>query len=191
MQQISFSGTYIKPIMIKKLAQNGEFVPHEVSLVQFDARNKADVDAIQRTYEEWSIVDNCFVEIIRDIAKWLHGSKTRQKSRKIFLLTNQQYGFEKLNPNEILGEFMVWKPKHSKTVEVEVIQTNPFHNYDAGEFRQYTEIGQSMLDEIKEQYAGNILQLRSDKYATGFYEKNGFIPDEPNSLDYTFNPLSL
>ena len=45
--------------------------------------------------------------------------------------------------------------------------------------------------EIKEQYAGNILQLRSDKYATGFYEKNGFVPDEPNSLDYTFNPLSL
>ena len=52
MQQISFSGTYIKPITIKKLAQNGEFVPHEVSLVQFDAHNLDDVRAIQCTHDE-------------------------------------------------------------------------------------------------------------------------------------------
>lgn len=188
MQQVSFSGTYIKPIKIKKITTNGEFVPHEVSLVQFDAANKADIEAIQRTFEEWSIFDNCFVELIRDIANWLHGLAKPQKDRKIFFLTNQQYGFEKLNPSEILGEFMVWKPRRSNKVEVEVLQANPFHNYDAGEYRQYTKIGQSMLDEIKEQYAGKILQLRSDKYATGFYEKNGFIPDEPGSLDYTYTP---
>lgn len=188
MQQVSFSGTYIKPIKIKKITTNGEFVPHEVSLVQFDAKSPHDVQAISDTYDEWKIFDNCVVGIIRDVANWLHGLKRPQKSHKIFFLTNQQYGFEKLNPSEILGEFMVWKPRRSNKVEVEVLQANPFHNYDAGEYRQYTKIGQSMLDEIKEQYAGKILQLRSDKYATGFYEKNGFIPDEPGSLDYTYTP---
>lgn len=188
MQQVSFSGTYIKPIMVKKLATDGKFVEHEISLVQFDATNKADVEAIQQTFEEWNIFDNRFIEIIRNVANWLHISKTPQKERKISFLTNQQYGFEKLNPSEILGEFMVWKPKNSNKVEVEVLQANPFHNYDAGEYRQYTKIGQSMLDEIKEQYASKILQLHSDKSATGFYEKNGFIPDEPGSLDYTYTP---
>ena len=188
MQQISFSGTYIKPITINKLSPSGEFIPHKVSLVQFDSTNKADVDAIQQTYESWKIFENCFVEIIRDIANWLHTSKKTQKTRKIFFLTNQQNGFEKLNPNDILGEFMTFKPKRSKKVEIEILQANPFHNSEAGEFRQYTRIGQSMLDEIKERYTGKILKLHSDKYATGFYEKNGFIPNEPGSLDYTFTP---
>ena len=44
--QISFGGAYIKPITIKKLTQNGEFIPHEVSLVQFDAHNSNDLAAI-------------------------------------------------------------------------------------------------------------------------------------------------
>ena len=83
---------------------------------------------------------------------------------------------------------MTFKPKRSKKVEIEILQANPFHNYDAGEFRQYSRIGQSMLDEIKERYAGKILKLHSDKYATGFYEKNGFVSDGLNSLDYTFTP---
>ena len=188
MQQVSFGGIYIKPITIKKRSFGDEFVPHEISLVQFDSKNKTDVDAIQRTLEKWSIFDNCFVEIIRDVAHWLHISQNQRKSHKIFFLTNQQYGFEKLNPSDILGEFMIWKPKNSSKVEIEVLQANPFHNYDVGEHRQYAEIGQAMLDEIKEQCAGKILKLRSDKYATGFYEKNGFIPNEPGSLDYTYTP---
>lgn len=188
MQEISFNGRYIKPITIQKLAQNGEFVPHNVSLVQFDSTNKADVDAIQQTFEAWKIFENCFVEIIRDIANWLHTSQKIQKTRKIFFLTNQKSGFEKLNPNDILGEFMTFKPKRSNKVEIEIVQANPFHNYEAGEFRQYSKIGQGMIDEIKELYAGKILKLHSDKDATGFYEKQGFIPNEPGSLDYTFKP---
>lgn len=188
MPQISFNGTYIKPITIKKLAPNGEFVPHEVSLVQFDANNLDDVRAIQCTHDEWKIFDNCFTEIIRDVAKWLHSIKSKQQSRKIFFLTNQQYGFEKLNPSEILGEFMTWKQKNSNNVQVEVIQANPFHNYDVAEFRRYSEIGKGMIDEIKEQYANQVLKLHSDQGATGFYEKQGFVPDKPGSLEYSYTP---
>ena len=81
--QVSFNGTYVKPITIKKLATNGEFVPHEVSLVQFDARNADDLKAIQDTYNEWKNFENCFVEIIRDIATWLHGLNKPQKARKM------------------------------------------------------------------------------------------------------------
>ncbi len=188
MQQISFSGTYIKPIMIKKLTTNGEFVPHEVSLVQFDAKSPHDVQAIEDTYDEWKIFDNCVVGIIRDVANWLHGLKKPQKSHKIFFLTNQQYGFENLNPDEILGQFLVWNKKNTNHVHLEVLQTNPFHNYDVAEFRRYSEIGKGMVDEIKEQYHGKVIKLRSYKDATGFYEKQGFVPDTPGSLDYTYTP---
>ncbi|MBR6722831.1 hypothetical protein IKL64_05200 [bacterium] len=188
MQQVSFTGTYIKPITIKKLAANGEFVPHEVSLVQFDANNPLDIQVIRDTCNEWKIFGNCFVEIIRDVANWLHGLKRPQKSRKIFFLTNQQYGFENLNPDEILGQFMVWNKKNTNNVQLEVLQTNPFHSYDVAEFRRYSEIGKSMVDEIKEQYRGKIIKLYSDKDATGFYEKQGFVPDTPGSLDYTYTP---
>ena len=44
------------------------------------------------------------------------------------------------------------------------------------------------MDEIKEQYVGKTIKLHSDKYTTGFYEKMGFVPDEPGSLDYTYTP---
>ena len=186
--QISFGGAYIKPITIKKLTQNGEFIPHEVSLVQFDAKNAHDVSAVVATYNEWKIFENSYMEIIKDAANWLHSLAKPQKDRKIFFLTNQQYGFEKLDPNKILGQFLVWNKKHSNNVLLEVLQANPFHNYDVIEYRGYSEIGKGMMDEIKEQYVGKTIKLHSDKYTTGFYEKMGFVPDEPGSLNYTYTP---
>ena len=186
--QISFTARYIKPVTIKEITPSGKLIPHEVSLVQFDATNKADVDAIQKTHDEWNIFENCFTEIIRDLANWLHGLKKPPKAHQIFILTNQQYRFERLDPNEILGQFLVWNRKNSNNIQLEVLQANPCHNYDTAEYRRYYEIGKGMINEIKEQYSGKIIKLHADKDATGFYEKMGFVPDEPGSLDYTYTP---
>lgn len=182
MNQVSFKGTFINPINIKKL-EGTKYKNFPASFVELDPANLNDVKALENVHKNWN---QSFSSIIYNSA--FCSSVVPDKSRHFYALTSQKENFEYMNSDKILG--VVEFRNDSKYNRIEYLQVNP--NYITGKSKNFisklfasknikneklspfTRIGSAILDSLK-QLTDKSIDLYSMPEAKGFYWKNGFV----------------
>ncbi len=166
MNNINFTGKFVKSVNIQKRVNGKHYEPLPASLVKIDLKNKDDINALELATIEWgehSYLSNIYLNALhmRRIPKPIDSD--------ILLITTQQKDFEKLNSKEILG--ITQLSKSAKKIHVSYLETKFEHSY-YNVTRTIKGVGDALMNEIiglcKQ---GKKLTLRSSISAKKFYEK--------------------
>lgn len=182
MNQVSFKGTFINPVNIKK-SDGSKYEKFTASFVELEPTNPKDINALEKVHKNWN---QAYSSIIYNSA--FCSSVVPNKSKHYYALTSQKNNFEHINPDEILG--VVEFNKKSKCNRIEFLQVNP--KYITGKSKSFisklfslksnenrklppfARIGSAILDSLK-QLTDKSIDLYSVGGAKGFYRKNGFV----------------
>ena len=165
--KLSFGAKYINPINVGKL-EGKACKQVDVSFVEINPFNKEDRFALSEIAHYWE--HDKFAGNISVCADLINESKSAD-GIKIFALTSQGDSFEKLNPEKILGviETEDTAPFH---IHINRFQTKPDYVYKKD--LEYSGIGTSILNSLKEMYNKISAISESDQSVRKFYERNGF-----------------
>ncbi len=181
MNQVSFKGSFLNPINVKKLNEN-QYKDFQASFVELNPKDKADLDMLNKIQMTWrgdftdTIFNSAFCSSVLDDDK-----------KKFYALTSQQDSFDKLDYKKVLG--VVEMNKCENTNRIEFLQVNPDYitvkpkswlsklfskNTNSNEkLPFFKRVGAAILDSLKK-HTDKSLDLISVDSATGFYKKNGF-----------------
>ena len=182
MNQVSFKGTFVNPINIKKLEGN-KYENFPASFVELDPKKTQDLMALETIHKRWN---QSFSSIIYNSA--FCSSVNPNKSKHFYALTSQKDNFEHMNPDKILG--VVQFNNISKYNRIDFLQVNPMYitgksksfisklfsskNSQKRNLLSFSRIGSAILDSLK-QLTDKSIDLYSMPEAKGFYRKNGFV----------------
>ena len=181
MNQLSFKGSFINPINIKKF-DGYQYKDFQASFVELDPKNFNDLEMLNKINQTWrgdytdTIYNSAFCSSVMPHLKM-----------KYYVLTTQQDTFSKLDDKKVLGVVELNKLKDINRIEF--LQVNP--NYIVGKPKSwiaklfssddnkkstsplFKRVGSAILESLKK-ITDKPLDLISVKNATGFYKKNGF-----------------
>ena len=168
---INFTGNFINNSTVLKRTSSENYSKEKVAFVELDIRSDEDQEFIHTINDTWRTPRD-FVKAMCDNFDYYHNNPDAPRPPQIFVLTEQQDFFEKLDPQKALGLTQVGMGL-AKNVEIELLQTNPkYLNIDGKSDIRY--IGTTILDSLKEFFGGCILTLYAIEDAIPFYKKNHF-----------------
>lgn len=180
---ISFGASFIKEVNVKKLVENSKsYITKNVSCVELDPLNKADVKAINETQDAFygvSFVDDIFFN-----AKKIFRKGENKENMQIYALTTQKDNFEKLDADKVLVMADV-VAKEDNGAYLEYIQAHPLIAY-AIDKPPYKNVGTELIKILQEKFSS----IKCNSIADGFYEKNGFIREKQGSNHFIWNKSS-
>lgn len=180
---VSFGASFIKEVTVKKLVENSKsYITKNVSCVELDPLNSADVKAINETQEEFFY--NSFVDDIYFKARKLFHRGENPKNMQIYALTTQKDNFEKLDGNKVLAMANI-VPKEDNGAYLDYIQAHPLIAYAIGK-PPYKNVGTELIKILQEKFSS----IRCNSVADAFYSKNGFVREKQGSNYFIWNATS-
>lgn len=189
MNNINFTGKFVKSVNIQKRVNGKHYEPLPVSLVKIDLKNEDDIKALELATIEWgehSYLSNIYLNV-------LHMRRIESPvNSDVLVLTAQKENFEKLKPQEILG--ITQFTKSSKKIHVSYLETKFEHSYYSVT-RKIDGIGKALMNEVMGLCKqGRKLTLRSSMSAKKFYEKLGLkqaSPTDKYQLEYVHPNITV
>ena len=168
---INFTGNFIHNSTVLKRTSGNNYSKEKVAFVELDMKSSDDQQFIHAINDTWHCSKD-FVKVMCDNFDYYHRNPDAPRPPQIFLLTEQQDFFEKLDPQKALGLTQTGKGLVNN-IEIELLQTNPkYLNVDGKSDIRY--IGTTILDSLKDFFGGSILTLYAIEGTTQFYKKNHF-----------------
>jgi len=182
MSPINFKANYIKPAVVQKRLIDGSYADSKGSFIEFDYKNKKDMDSLKKVSEIWGA--GTFAYDIYDESD--RASIEEDDTKHTYAITKQKSGFNNVDPYEIMGLAYV-EEKSPKEKELVYLQAEPASS-DICEDKPIKHIGSTMLDSLKSISSNNSITLKSVNSAIDFYETNGFKRNtKGSSLEYIWN----
>ena len=180
---VSFGASFIKEVTVKKLVENSKsYITKNVSCVERNPLDKADIKAMSETQEEFFY--NSFVDDIYFKARKLFHRGENPKNMQIYALTTQKDNFEKLDGNKVLAMANI-VPKEDNGAYLDYIQAHPLIAY-AIDKPPYKNVGTGLIKILQEKFSS----IKCNSIANGFYEKNGFVREKQGSNHFIWNKSS-
>ncbi len=160
MNNISFTGTYVKPA---KVFKNGEQL--RAAIIELDKR---DVKSVQKVTDKW---DSHLTDLM--CAKFYQPDN--YKNARFFAVSTQDADYQKVNPSKVLALFEV---DDNKTVyTLQYLDVHPKHRRNPnliGKRKGISKIGEACIDFIRNRFATKKeTELYAVESAKPFYEKTG------------------
>lgn len=172
---ISFKAGFVSEQKVYRITPDDAKLPRKASFVELKFSDLNDVSAVRKVNKIWGNYAAFAADISNDISTdyyvqedFLTGGK------KYFALTSQKTGFEKLNPEEILGLCEV-KKLSDKYNLLEYIQVDPKSCHSSFD-PEYRGLGTAIINGLKNLSQSLILEPVEE--AVDFYIKNGFIKEK-------------
>lgn len=179
----SFGAKFISTASVKKIASNlDEYVPVKSSFIEIDSNNLNDVKAVSNIAKYWE--NEKYASNIDYVVQTLN--KTGNDGRtKVFAISSQENGLEKLDDEKILGITEI--EKLTNGLNVMYLQVKPDYIYKQP--RVYKHIGTEILNCLKNYYEEPITLNSERSFAVRkFYENNGFKLVDKETLRYQWLP---
>lgn len=192
MNEISFSGLYIKPVTIKKCINN-HYVPYQASIVKMESN---DLPVLHEINLSWQ---RPLLQII------LGNPQDIGNSKHVYILTKQKDHFKTLNSKDILGMAQLREYNYDLINFLEAIQIRPdiekrnynlfsrFINFVSEKLNlnlvrkpKYKEVGTNLVKTIQEYHNDKKISLCPIRTSPNFYRKLGF---KENGIFY-FNQMT-
>ena len=166
MNNINFTGTYIKPATVYK---GGEKV--HATVIELDKR---DVKAVGKIVDKWDtwITNLIYAKFFKD---------PYPKEEKFFAISTQTSNFQKVEPAKVLALFNVRDDKTKYTLDyIEVKPNSQFNPLKSNKKRTgFSQVGKACYDFVKEKFASKKeTDLFAVDSAKAFYEKMGAVKSE-------------
>jgi len=174
---IDFSAKFLNNAVIKKFDREAkQFLPHKVSFIELEPQNCADVEAVDKIFDNWGKAD--LIYKIKSSFEIKHFYPAESFASKFYGITTQKSEFDELKPEQIMGIVEV-APETDKEIYLEFLQVKPeLKSGSTG--RGYKNIGSAILNSLKEMF--DEIRLCSLKKSAKFYEINGFEPKAKGSF---------
>ena len=183
----AFNGEYLGKVDIKAKNNAGEVVPKKVSAVKLDMNYLPDLEAVEQATKKWDKDKNSgyyaadIQECARKDYKALHHKS--ETNHIFYMLTLQTRNFERIKPDKILGIAVIEKMEDEERDELKWLQGNPEYTYFAKAPRQYSGIGKSLVQFIRN-YGGKPLDVTIYPKTLDFYKNCGFKHPDKNDLTH-------
>lgn len=160
MNNVSFTGTYIRPATVYKNAE-----PVRANIIEL---GKSDLKSVQSLADKW---DSWLTNLM--CAKFYEPEK--YKNARFFAISTQDCDFQKVKPSKVLAMFEV--DDNGAKYTMEYLDVHPKHRKkpDAiGKRKGISKIGEACINFIRERFASKKeTDLYSVDDAKPFYEKVG------------------
>lgn len=168
---INFKAKPIYPVNIMKIDGVGYRTKTPANFVELESNSYSDVLALSRAAMLWDKENNNKTTLAAAIFSDFVDDYTKPEF-KFFAVTKQMEGFDRLNPDDILGIAEV-KPLTSKMQELVLLQTRPRDKF-ISQNRKYTEVGRNLVESIISLFPKKDLLVEPLAEARDFYFKLGF-----------------
>lgn len=169
---INFTANFLKTTKIPKLNNDGKYSNAKVSLVELNKKDNSDKNALKKVANLWNEKEFTYAsEIFYDAAKPFEYDNITKEH--YYALTTQSENFENLEPEKILG-LNVFSETTKPENELNWLQTDPSQRYGSIEKRQYTEIGKTIVEYLKEHFTNKPISVFAADDAINFYKQLGF-----------------
>ena len=170
---ISFGAISCNKVRIKVFDENAKkFLSKPAFFVKLEASNRDDITAVNFAAETWK-----GAPYITKIAKASHFMKSDDID--VYALTTQTSGFERLNPNRLIGFAEVRNncnlPKFNLLYHLQVKPA--VMNVDRYGKKTHKYVGSSILHSLKKIYKNITLFSADSPNVEKFYIHNGFVRD--------------
>lgn len=185
--EVTFGAKYINGATVVK-RPNRMPIKVDAAIVELEPKNMGDWYALESFTEECSQNNkksNYATNICKSFNRMIDENIV-DKNLHHYMLTVQQSDFENLDPEKVLGAFMVAdkiklspKRKQSLGVKTEYVAKIRFlqglpKNYYENIDREYSRTGQAMTDFVKSEYTDGDIVVHVDKSEIPFYVAQDF-----------------
>ena len=163
--EVNFKANLLSKTYVRKLDPiKNKFVPHEVSFLEINSREKRELKAIKRLGCLWNSEEDFATKIFR---------KAKSDPRlRTFVLTTQQENFDTVDETKILGITQLSK-ENPEQYCIEYLETDPRQQY-TNKDREFKKVGRRILHSLKKAFYDKSIRVKYLMERTSFYYDNGF-----------------
>lgn len=163
--EINFKGQLLNKTFVNKY--NYRFkttLPNEVSFVELKKDCKNDLKVLRKVAGKWGCMT---------FANRIYKNFKNKDDLRTFALTTQDYNYEKLSADKILGlsQMTIEQPG---VYNLDFLQTHPKYTAKNNPDRDYQNIGTGILNSLKKIFNNSTITVTTLPSAIDFYLKNGF-----------------
>lgn len=172
MNRINFTANLVKQTQVQETADNNNYIPSDVSIVELDKHDERDIKSLYKTIILWKDQNAKYSsEIYHEAVKGYEYDDTEQEH--YFALTSQKNDFNNLDPERILG-LMLFSQTNRTEDEINWLQVRPNTSHKQTWKRQYKGIGEGLINLLKGTWLNKPIHVQADVNAVEFYKKMGF-----------------
>lgn len=176
-KNLNFTANFIKKEPILKKDKNGNYQTFNVNFIEFDLKNKADVNKITDICDMPEF-DSFGEDLEDDIVYNNHFDDVYYKTKRCYALVKEtENDFQDIDKNNVLGIFSFYESVKDQSPNfISYFMTNDLYsnNMNRKSNKEYSEIGTGMVNALKKIYPNKSIGLYSAYTATDFWRKNGF-----------------
>lgn len=192
--QINFGAIYRGSTTVKKVEKGAKKEDLKVSVAELENDNIYDLEAIEEVAEKFSH-NNSRGNYAKNICDSFSNAVEigeKDKDTHYYVLTLQNSDYDILEPDKILGTFMVkdkrtmsqkrklaLKSKTDYVTKIQFLQGTPDSYYENPE-RKYSGTGKAMTDFVKQNFKTYDIALNAAEKAIPFYLSQGFKQSNDN-----------
>lgn len=163
--EINFKANPLSKTYVRKYSPiKNKYVPFEVNFLELNSREKNDIKPLKRLSRLWNSEE--------DFARKIYRKAKLNPNLRTFVLTTQNYNFEKVDEEKILGITQLSK-ENSEQYCIEYLETNPKYQF-SNETREFKSIGKRTLHSLKKTFYDKSIRAKYLMSRASFYWDNGF-----------------
>lgn len=164
---INFKAKYLSNPAIKVRQPNGRYRVKNAALVKI-SNTKNDANSLKNLSDLWDYGPNFIQSMLID-----YYYRTDYEDKAVYVLTEQNKDFRKLNPKNILGFVEITKEEKLNHYKINYLQARP-DSVKSKKKRPFKGIGNALMEYIINHYKDKKIYLNSVDEAINFYKKLGF-----------------
>ena len=169
---INFTANLMNRTSIPQRISWRNCIDRNVSIVEIDVNNQADVEAMEQTKDKWLKKGAMFIHHLFDDVVEPHNYYDIEKEH-FYALTTQTADFKRLKSDDILG-VMAFSETKNKANEITWLEVSPETNKSLNKRREFRKVGTRLIDFVKNEFKSKDIYVHTAYDAEKFYKKNGF-----------------
>lgn len=182
---LNFNAKFIDKATILKQDKNKEYKPCDANFVEFDLKNKKDIEKVSEicSMEEFDVLG---YDIIMDIDLPESFDKVNYSRKRCFALTQEnENNFENIDKNKVLGICTVYENKSEDKPDcIAYFMTNYDYRSKYSKGKPYTNVGTGMVNALKKSFPDKPYICYSLPESVNFWRKQNFKNVEGALMSY-------